>query len=508
MRVLTASQSHDLDRIASKNFNIPARDLMKNAGRRLAEIVKEQIDDQLDAGIAIVCGKGSNGGDGYAAACFLVEWGFQIDVFSTVQARTIQNPAKMYLTLLEQKGEKVRFLKSPPRKHDPYQVCVDSVLGTGIKGKVQRNTAVWLKWINSLDSMVVSADIASGLDADVGFADPSTVKADVTVTMGYPKLGMCINQGPEYCGQIIPADIGFPDLPDNLAGTNWSLFDESDVYQYLPPLKKDTYKHHQGKVLVLAGSTGMTGAAVLSSMAALCSGAGLVKTFAPQSLNPIYEIKMTEVMTIPCEDDGRGFFSLDNLELINDHLEWCDVLIIGPGLGTNEETQALVKALLTSASKPIVVDADGLCPSFGNLKLIKEINAPFVMTPHYGELSKMMSITVPDLKSELPDHLVGVANNMKGVLVAKNAPTICSQADRGVINSSGNQGLATAGTGDVLTGIIASLMAQGLNPFEAAQLGVFLHGKAADLTAQDTGQHGLVASDLLYSVSKAINEYE
>lgn len=508
MRILTVKQSRELDRIAMQKNYIPVEELMKNAGRHLAGIVKEQSANELEAKIAVVCGKGNNGGDGFAAAGFLVDWNCNVDVFCTVQKKDIKGAPKHFYSLLEEKGQEIRFIKAPPRKHGKYIVVVDAVLGTGFKGRVRPDSVPWLNWMNRMDSQIISADIASGLDADNGLADKSAVRADKTVTMGYPKLGMELNDGPACGGEIVPVDIGFPEIPDNMPGFNWSLFDESSVQDNLPALEKSTYKHQQGKVLVLAGSTGMTGAAVLSSMAALCSGAGLVKAFAPASLNSIYEIKMTEVMTIPCEDNGKGYFGMENLETIKANLDWCDVLVIGPGLGSESETQNLVKNLVTTVKKPMVLDADGLRPFYRKTGLIAKISAPFVMTPHYGELARILNKSIPELKAGLPTFLTGLCGKIKGVLVAKNAPTICIDGKLGVINTSGNPGLATAGTGDVLTGIIASLIAQGLDTFFAAQMGVFLHGRAAELFARDTGQRGLVASDLLYSVSKTISQYE
>ena len=508
MRVVSRSQAKELDAFAMNKRGIPGEFLMKNAGKAIAGLAFELTASALNPTVAVICGKGNNGGDGFAAAEYLKKWGREINVFSVGEESTIKGDAKHFYSRLIECGHIVKFNKRPPSGKSSYSIIIDAVLGTGVKGKIRPEITPWIRWINHQDSLIISADIPSGLDADTGSINPSCVLADKTVTMGFPKLGMLVHKGPEMSGAIVTADIGFPNLPNTLKGMQWSVFDDSKIMDLFPPLPINASKHSQGNVLIIAGSKGMTGAAVLASMAAMRSGAGLVKACVPESLNSIFEIKMTEVMTIPCDDQNTGFLLLDNFNSVMDALDWCDAAVIGPGVGTDSSTQALVKKVILSSNKPMVIDADALKPFFGNIRLFSEIKAPYIITPHCGELSKILKKDRLHLESNFPGSASRLSKEINGILVAKNAPTLCCNKKKGVINSSGNPGLATGGTGDVLSGILASLLAQGLEPFTAAKIGVFLHGKAADMCTKELGQRGMLATDVLHAIPKAISFYE
>jgi len=508
MRILSKTQAKDLDVFAMKSKGISGNFLMENAGRAIAGETFEMTASELKPSIAIVCGKGNNGGDGFAAAYFLNKWGREIHVFSTCPEASIKGDAKQFFEKLIAAGCMVKFIKRPPSATKSYSVIIEAVLGTGASGTVRKEAAAWIRWINKNDAKIISADIPSGLDSDSGSFDPVCVKATKTVTMGFPKLGLMIHKGPECTGEVVTADIGFPKIPNNMQGFHWSVFDESTVEDSLPALPKTASKHTQGNVLIIGGSKGMTGAGVLASMAAARSGAGLVKACVPESLNPIFEMKMTEVMTIPCEDNGSGSLCEDNLETILGALNWCDAAVIGPGLGTNVSVRELVKNVLFSSKKPLVIDADALRPFYGNIRLFSKIKAPYVITPHCGELSKILKMDRKILEETFPKSASKLSQKIRGILAAKNAPTITLRNKEGVINSSGNPGLATGGTGDVLSGLIAGLMAQGMEPFLASQLGVFFHGKAADIVQKANGKRGLIASDLLDALPEAMASYE
>ncbi|MDP6532725.1 MAG: NAD(P)H-hydrate dehydratase [Candidatus Marinimicrobia bacterium] len=508
MRILTKTQAKDLDVFAMKSKGIPSDFLMENAGRAIAGETFEMTTSALKPSIAVVCGKGNNGGDGFAAAHFLKKWGREVDVFSTCPEASIKGDAKQFFEKLIAAECVVKFIKRPPTATKSYSVIIDAMLGTGASGTIRKEAAAWIRWINKQDAKIISADIPSGLGSDNGSFDPVCVKAEKTVTMGFPKLGLMIYKGPESAGEVVTADIGFPKIPNNLKGFHWSVFDESTIEDALPALPKTASKHTQGNVLIIAGSKGMTGAGVLASMAAARSGAGLVKAVVPESLNTVFELKMTEVMTIPCKDNGIGILTGDNFRPIKDALNWCDVAVIGPGLGTDRATLALIKKVVLSLKKPMVIDADALRMFYGNIQLFSKIKAPFVITPHCGELSKILNMERKNLEVDFPETSSKLSQKISGTLVAKNAPTITLQKKNGVINSSGNSGLATGGTGDVLSGLIGGLMTQGMDPFFASQVGVFLHGKAADIVSGKTGKRGMIASDLLDAIPEAMAMYE
>ena len=331
--------------------------------------------------------------------------------------------------------------------------------------------------------------------------------AFLTVTMGCAKVGMMLNPGSSCCGEIYPAQIGFPDVLDELEGVKWRSFEEDLAFEHLTKPDSGTYKHRQGKVLILAGSNGMTGAATLSTTAAMRSGVGLTMTSAPESLNSIFETNLIEGMTFACKDDGKGYLSEQNFEEIRSHLDWCDVILIGPGLGAQETTRQLIEKIILSSEKPMVIDADGFRCFINNHDLFQQISAPFVITPHYGELASILGKDIQEIQSNFPDALESFLQNFPGVIVAKNAPTCTGFGNEVVTNTTGNPGLATAGTGDVLAGIISSFLAQDIPVFEAAQCGVYIHGLAGDIASEDLGYRGLLAGDLLETIPEAINQY-
>ncbi len=288
----------------------------------------------------------------------------------------------------------------------------------------------------------------------------------------------------------------------------WRLFSDGQVKQSLSPLSIDTYKHRQGKVLIIAGSRGMTGAAILSTYGALRSGAGLVVTCAPASLHSIYETTILEGITQPCADEGKGYFCTSSINDLQAKLDWCDAVAIGPGLGAHPETQAFLEHFLPTLDKPTVIDADGLRAFHRNHLDFSALNCPFIITPHWGEWCTLTGVLMAELRDEFPQAVASFMDQFPGVLVLKDAPTVTCYQNAAVVNPTGNPGLATGGTGDVLTGMIATFLAQGIDPFKAAQVAVYLHGKAADVVAASQSQRGLLASDLLNALPTILQPYD
>ena len=252
----------------------------------------------------------------------------------------------------------------------------------------------------------------------------------------------------------------------------------------------------------------MTGAAYLATMGALRSGCGLTKTFAPKSLNNIFERKITEGMTVSCEDSGSGFFTNKNYSQIMDHVDWADVILIGPGLGRNVETVKLLRNLYAAIKKPMVIDADGFSPFYQDISLVKHLKNEYVFTPHLGELGSLFNVSTEELKVNIIDYIEKITTGTSGVLVAKGASTLISDGYNGYINSTGNSGLATAGTGDVLSGVIASFVSQGYNLLDSSLISAYIHGYAAEKKSKKISQRGLIASDLLIEIGKKLSDYE
>ena len=506
MKLLTKEQARELDRIAIKKMGIPGVELMGKAGSAVAEYVQNMVAGIHNPKVAIICGKGNNAGDGYKAALELQKVGVKPQLFIIPDKKDIKGDSLFFYKKCVKENVILTHSIEPPKQK--YDLIIDALLGTGFKGELHTPILDFTKWINNQKSLVLSIDIPSGVNANNGNIAKNAISADKTVTMGMTKVGMTIEPGKSHCGEIIPVEIGFPDIYDELPGMKFRTEDEDLAYKYLDTPDVNTYKHRQGKLLIIAGSRGMTGAAVLASLGAVRSGAGLVTTCAPKSLNNIYETNIIEGLTVSCEDNGKGFFTKNNYDEIEKYFGWSDALLIGPGLGQDVSTKELVKRVVANYTKPVIIDADGLNCFNKNMDLFNKIKNDYIITPHHGELARLVNKNTLDISDNLIEFLQTFMGKYKGTLVAKNAPTLVICENDVVVNSTGNQGLATGGTGDVLSGVIASFVAQGIPTPIAAELGVFIHGKAADLVAEDKGYRGLIASDLLDTLPKAIMKYE
>ena len=506
MKLLTVEQSRELDNIAITKMGIPGIDLMGKAGEIVVEYAKNMVSNVKNPRIAIICGKGNNAGDGYKAAVDLNNEGFSTDIFMIFDKNSISGDAKHFYD--QCLAKKIPVKNVSIFQSDKYDLIIDAILGTGFSGELSDPISKITKLINDQNALVLAIDVPSGVNANNGFVSQSAVKADVTVTMGYIKVGMLIQPAQSYCGEIICADIGFPDIYDELPNAKYRTINEELAFQYLKAPNVSTYKHQQGKVLVIAGSRGMTGAAILASNAAIRSGAGLVATVAPKSISAIYESNIIEGLTITVEDNDSGFLTANNYKDIEKYLDWADALLVGPGLGNDGSTLKLVKKIITAFKKPMVIDADALNVFTDNLDLLNTAKSNLIITPHFGEFGRIIRKDLGEIKTNVLNHIEVFCNQYDCTLVAKNAPTFIANKNEIIVNTTGNQGMATGGTGDVLSGIIASFSAQGIPPQIAAELGVYVHGKAADLVSEDKGLRGLIASDITEHLPMVLKEYE
>jgi len=496
MKLLTREQSRYLDDVATNDRNIPGRDLMNSAGNALAELINDLPGKPKDKKTAVICGKGNNGGDGFAAALALKKFDISADIFLLADKKSIDGDSLYFFKNCEKEMIPILAASLLPETGQ-YKIIIDAYLGTGFSGELQLDIKKWFQWLNNEDATIISADIPSGVNANTGECADDAVIADYTVTMGEMKIGMALEPGRNYTGEIIVADIGFPEDIE-LKGITWEEIEPDKIRSLLMPPHFDTNKFRQGKVLIIGGSKGMTGAAILSSRAALRSGAGVVKSIVPESLNTIFETHLLEVMTCPVMDNGCGYLGLNNYFEIQPYLDWCDSLVIGPGIGLQKETGELIHKILSNFSKPAIIDADAL--SFYNFS--KENH---ILTPHEGEFARIYGAGEIGNKFEQIDSFMG---DFKGVLVYKNAPSFTVRGTNGIVNTSGNAGLATAGSGDVLSGIIAAFVAQGQDLYDAASIAVYIHGYAADIILDKLGFRGIIASDIVEALPYAISEFE
>lgn len=508
MKIVTAQQMRELDRATIQDRGVPGLTLMENAGKAVADAAAWLASRQRRRPIAVICGHGNNGGDGFVAARHLKEKGYAVSVFLAADEAQVAGDAKANFSRLRETGLEVAEVKDP----DPVgkacrgaSVVVDALLGTGLTGKVRGLPGKLIETINECGAPVLAVDVPSGLDADSGEPLGLAVRAVETVTMGLPKLGLFLYPGMNYAGRVKVVSIGFPADLISAAPSVADLIDPEWVRLLLPRRQRSAHKGQFGRVLVIAGSAGMTGAACLCAEAALRSGAGLVTVGCPASVNDILEVKLTEAMTFPLPETYSRTLDTRALALILELAEEADVIALGPGLSREPETAVLVRRLAARVEKPMVIDADALNALADASVILEGEHAPAVLTPHPGEMARLMGVSTQQIQARRAHFAEAAANRFRATVVLKGASSLIAERGRPLtVNPTGNPGMATGGTGDVLAGLIAGLIAQGLLPFEAAAAATYLHGLAGDLAAEEMGELSLTAGDLLYTVPEAI----
>ena len=518
-KLVSGSQMTALDRETITRHGIAGVDLMERAGVRVVEVIREMWDGLEGLAVAVVCGKGNNGGDGFVVARLLHEAGVRVQVYAT-DPDGLSPDAAHHCGKLTAVGVSIGSL---PRSGaaDELAACdivVDALLGTGLRGKARPDAATVIAAINRSARPVVAVDMPSGVEADTGNIHGSGVSAAVTVTFGLPKVGQLFYPGRAHCGSLQLVDIGFPPAVLEASSAAAYLISGEAVGDLLPSRAPDVHKGDCGSVTVIAGSVGMTGAAALTAATALRSGAGRVTAAIPESLNDIMEVKLTEAMTWPLpEVKRRRCLALRGFAEAKRAMARSSALAIGPGLGSHPETGELVRRLLSKMKIPAIVDADGINALAGHTDIYHSdawrresraggvAAANRVLTPHVGEFCRLTGAEKGEVAERPLEAAQGLAARSGAVVVLKGAPTCVAVPDGEVfVNPTGNAGMATAGSGDVLTGLIAGLVAQGLAPEEAAVCGVFLHGRAGDIACDRLGEWGVTAGDLRDAVPEAI----
>lgn len=506
--VVTADEMREMDRVTIEKF-VPGLDLMEGAGRGVKEAITARWEARKGAHVVIVCGKGNNGGDGFVIARLLRKDGYGVKTFLLGKAKDLKGDALTnYKKLKRMKAGVVEIAAAniPDLEgaiEDAY-VIVDAVFGTGFAGEPKGVAAAAIEAMNVAGAPVVAVDIPSGVNASTGEA-ALAVAADITVTMALPKRGHTLHPGRALTGELAVVDIGIP--IDVVAGNDPGVYlmQPEDIAGALPARPPDAHKWSCGAVAAVCGSTGFTGAAALTCTSALRAGAGLVTLAVPKGLNTIMEVKLTEVMTLPVADTRDGSFALKAATKIKKLIEKADAVAIGPGLSLNTETQQLVRRLLPKMGRPAVLDADGINAFAGKPKKLKGLDFPLIITPHAGELSRLTGIDKGAIGMERIDAARYVATELGLVVVLKGAPTVVSEPTGSVyVNPTGNEGLATAGSGDVLTGVIAGFLAQGLDAIPAACCGAYVHGLAADMLRESIGHYGFLAGDVQDMIPMAV----
>ncbi len=515
MKILTGKQMAELDRIAIEEIKIPSLILMENAGRSVFQVIRDRVPDLSQKKIMVVCGKGNNGGDGLVVARHLINHGAMAEIIVLSSPEDLSPDAKANAGILEQSDEIIHYVTDESNLSQlasmlsGADVIIDAIFGTGFVGEAHGLAAQVMELMNLSPAQVFSIDIPSGVEGDTGHVLGSAVLADVTVTLALPKLGLFLYPGRGYVGELTIGSVGYPrSLLQNFS-SDYECVEEKWVREHLPLRKPEGHKGDFGRVLVIAGSRGMTGAATLTAESALRAGAGLVYLAYPESLSAVMETKLTEVVKLPMPDSD-GALSSRSLAAIEQALADKTVVALGPGLSQGAQITKLVRTLLPKLNLPTVLDADGI-NSLKPLSLLrpKKRKAPLVLTPHAGELARLLGRVREEIEADRVGIAQHVATELGATLVLKGAPTVTALSDRRVfINSTGNSGLATGGSGDVLTGLIAGLIAQEMNPEDAAVVGVYLHGRVADELQQTLGERGMIASDLVRHLPYVLKEFE
>jgi NAD(P)H-hydrate epimerase len=513
MKIVTAAQMQELDRRTIAEAKVPGATLMEWAGSRVVAAMERAAGPLAGRAVTVFCGKGNNGGDGFVVARLLRKRRARVQVLLLAHPGDLSGDAEtMHRRLLSVAGSKaVSAAPSPDAIRAALaqsDMIVDALLGTGLSAPVSAPYRAAIDAINDASVPVVAVDLPSGIHANTGAVMGAAVRADMTVTFGLPKLGLYTGAGLGHAGRIEIVDIGIPPAFVETIASRVSLITGETVRRLIPDRRVSSHKGTYGHAGIVAGSVGKTGAAAMTARAALRVGAGLVTVATPASVNDTLEAKLLEAMTVPMPETKARTLARAGLEEILSFIAARTAVAIGPGLTTHPETVELIHALLPRLDKPSVLDADALNALAGRTSLLEHCKVPPVLTPHPGEMARL--VEGPSTRSINDDRIgsaVTFAQARRVMLVLKGARTVVAHPDgRAAICPTGNPGMATAGTGDVLTGMIVGLLAQGLGPWDAACAGTYLHGLAGDLAAAERGLGGLTAGDVIEQIPHALTE--
>ena len=512
MKIVTSEIMRRLDKRAIEECGIPGIVLMENAGRGAASIIETSYPVLNNKKIAIFCGKGNNGGDGFVIARHLFNGGVEVKVYLLTAGDSLQGDAKVNFRILRQMGIDIvelvgaNSLDLVRNELKDYDLAVDAIFGTGLNSEVRGIYREVIEVLNCTNIPKVAVDIPSGLSADTGKVLGTCIRADRTITFAHPKLGLLIHPGLEYVGELYTIDISIPDYLIEEERIQNYIIDRDELKLIISPRVLNSHKGDFGHLLVVAGSTGKTGAAVLTCQGAMRVGVGLVTLGLPEGLNPIMENKLTEVMTEPLLEDTPGFLGIGAFDNVMRLAEKKNALAIGPGISTKDETVKLVQRIIKEIDIPVVIDADGLNALSENVEILKESKAPIMLTPHPGEMARLTNTSVSEVQNQRIKVSRGFAQEYNIHLVLKGSRTIIADPNGNIyINPTGNPGMATGGMGDVLTGMLSSFLAQGFNMVNAAKLAVFSHGLAGDAIASERGETGLLATDVIERMPAILN---
>ncbi len=507
MYLVTAAEIQKMDEETIRSFGIPGRVLMENAGRGATRILLENFPDIQSKSLGILAGRGNNGGDGFVVARYAAQQGIAVCVYLLAAADRVAGDARANLDLLSALKVPVIEIPDAERLADrtaamaQHSIWVDAVFGTGLNSDIRGHFRDAIDLVNSFNRPVLAIDIPSGINADNGQVCGTSIQAELTVTFAFPKIGHVTFPGMNSVGSLEVIDIGIPPHITDAVAPRQMLTTRAVVSRNLVQRPPDAHKGDTGHLLVIAGSTGKSGAAAMTCLAAMRTGAGLVSLGAPASLNAVLETMLVEVMTAPLAETSVGGLAESALDQIAGLLAGKRCVAIGPGLGTAAATGQVVRKLIRKCEQPMVIDADGLNLIAGHDKILAKLQVPAVLTPHPGEMARLTGLSTTRIQHDRVNCARDFATATGAILVLKGAGTVVAMPNGKVhVNTTGNSGMASGGMGDVLTGIIAGLITQGYSPETAAVAGVYLHGAASDALAAAGKPVGYLASDVIKQI--------
>ena len=496
MKVSRVGNMRYMDRFAVEKLDIPEEILMENAGLASTFVLEQEIGIR-DKKFIVFCGIGNNGGDGLVVARKIHSNGGLVKVYVVGDPEKFKGAAKTNWNVISKIPVEVRIVKSVEEVRMEVLDChaiVDALFGTGFDREATGLYKEVIELINESGKMVLSLDIPSGVHGDTGEIMGVAIKADYTVTFGLPKVGNILYPGYHLCGKLYVTHISFPPSLHN----SDTIKVEINNYVKLPPREKDVHKGSMGEVLFIAGAASYFGAPYFSALSFLKAGGGYARLAAPVSITPFLATKGSEIVFVPQKETKSGSISLDNRDSLVELSEKMDMVVIGPGLSLDTDTQQLVRDLVRAIKKPILIDGDGITAIANQLEMIRERKGHTILTPHLGEMARITKKDAAEISRQKIDILQLTAMSLHAIIVLKGAHSLIGYPDERVfINLSGNPGMATAGSGDVLTGTIAAMFGLGLSLDDAVRKGVFIHGFAGDLAAAEKGEDGITAQDIL-----------
>lgn len=506
MKVTRVDEMKDLDRRATEEFGISEDLLMENAGQAVYFVISQELRIR-DNKFVVFCGSGNNGGDGLVVARKIHSNGGEVKVCLLDDEVKFKGAARKNFEVVSRMPIEVSRVSSIdsviPELFD-CDAVVDAIFGTGLVRRVGGVYKDVIQLINESQSTVFSVDIPSGIHGNTGEVMGAAVQADYTVTFGLPKLGNMLYPGYEHCGKLYVSHISFPPALYNSGTIKVAINNPAE----LPERAKDTHKGSYGKALFIAGSSSYLGAPYFSALSFLKAGGGLSYLATPKSISPFIASKGSEIVFVPQKETPAGSIALENKEELLEFSKTVDMVVLGPGLSLTSETQELVRKLAPKIDKPLIMDGDGITAIAEDLGRIKSRKAPTILTPHLGEMSRITRMDITEINRNKIDVLQRTTKELNSIIILKGAHSLIGYPDGTVyINVSGNSGMATAGSGDVLTGTIAAMYGLGLPLDDAVRMGVFIHGFSGDVAAVDKGEDGITAQDILDYLPETMKLY-